>query len=76
MKTNPLKTYRGTAGLTQVQLASILGVSYATVNHIENGRRRITPERAKEWETKIPVSKSVLCPSVFAHLRTTTKKAA
>ena len=65
MKTNPLRAYRKKASVTQTQLATLLGVSYSTVNHIENGRRRITPENARAWEKTIGVSKEDLCPSVF-----------
>lgn len=46
-------------------LAEILGVSDATITHIENGRRRITPENAKDWEKKIQISKEILCPEIF-----------
>lgn len=74
MVKHPIKTYREKAGLTQKQLASILGVSDATITHIENGRRRVTPENAKEWESKIPVSKADLCPEIFRS-RTAVKAA-
>ena len=65
MKVHPLRTYRSENHLTQGMLAEILGVSDATITHIENGRRRITPENAKDWEKKIPISKEVLCPEIF-----------
>ena len=65
MKTNHLREYREREGLTQTQLALMLGVSYSTINHIENGRRRITPPKARAWEKKIGISKEELCPSVF-----------
>lgn len=35
-----LRFYRERAGLTQRELAGDAGVSYVTVNHLENGRRR------------------------------------
>lgn len=63
--THPLKKYREEHGLTQAKLASLLGVSDATVTHIENGRRRVTPERAIDWEEKTGIPKSYLCP-IFA----------
>lgn len=43
----------------------MLGVSDATITHIENGRRRVTPEKAIEWEARIGVSKQELCPEIF-----------
>jgi len=63
---HPLRSYRKSKDLTQEQLASLLGVSYATINHIENLRRRITPERALCWEKKLGLPKEQLCPEVFA----------
>lgn len=65
MKEHPLRTYRIEQALTQGQLAEMLNVSDATITHIENGRRRITPENAKDWEKIIPLSKEVLCPEIF-----------
>lgn len=65
MKAHPLRAYRSDNNLTQGMLAEILGVSDATITHIENGRRRITPENAKDWEKKIPISKEILCPEIF-----------
>jgi DNA-binding XRE family transcriptional regulator len=65
MKEHPLRSYRSEKKLTQGMLAEILGVSDATITHIENGRRRITPENAKDWEKKIPISKEILCPEIF-----------
>lgn len=62
---HPLRTYRKSMGLTQGELAGVLGVSDATITHIENFRRKITPVNAREWERRIPLSKEVLCPDVF-----------
>ncbi len=64
--THPLKQYRADHALTQGQLAEVLGVSDATITHIENGRRRVTPENAIEWEEKIGIPRARLCPKVFA----------
>lgn len=37
-------------GLSQKELAGILGVSEATVSRLCAGRYELSPERAKEWE--------------------------
>jgi uncharacterized protein (DUF2384 family) len=39
-----------TLGLTQRELAAILGVSEATASRLCAERYRLSPERAKEWE--------------------------
>lgn len=65
MDSHPLRAYRKEKGLTQGQLGEILGVSDATITHIERGRRPITPQNAIAWEAKIGVSRAVLCPEIF-----------
>lgn len=65
MSEHPLASYLVEKEMTQEQLAVVLGVSYATVNHILNGRRRITPEKAIEWEKKIGIPRASLCPEIF-----------
>jgi DNA-binding XRE family transcriptional regulator len=62
---HPLKIYRVKNKLTQGQLAQILGVSDATITHIENGRRPVTPKNALDWERKIGLTKEALCPDIF-----------
>ncbi len=51
-----LRFYRERAGLTQRQLAGAAGVSYVTVNHLENDRRaawdRVTRLLASELGVK------------------------
>lgn len=64
---HPIKTYRERNGLTQGQLAALLGVSDATITHIENGRRRITPANAIRWESKLGIPRAFLCPEIFGH---------
>ena len=71
---HPLKSYRNVKGLTQGELAAILGVSDATITHIENGRRRITPENAIKWEGLIEIDRARLCPKVFGASAGQTKK--
>jgi transcriptional regulator with XRE-family HTH domain len=62
---HPLRQYRTDHELSQKQLADLLGVSDATITHIETGKRRVTPENAIEWESKTGVSREVLCPEIF-----------
>jgi transcriptional regulator with XRE-family HTH domain len=57
--------YRKDHGLTQAQLGEILGVSDATITHIETGKRPVTPQNAIAWEEKIGISRAVLCPEIF-----------
>ena len=52
----------------------MLGVSDATITHIENGRRRVTPERAIEWERLIGIPRGELCPEVFGDTSATPSK--
>lgn len=56
MSTHPLREYREKQALSQEELADKLGVSRQMVGLIEAGDRRITPEKALEWEgiTGIP----------------------
>lgn len=70
MNDHPIKAYRERHGLTQGALAEILGVSDATITHIENGRRRITPQNALAWEAKIGIPRAALCPEIFGPIRT------
>lgn len=65
---HPLKAYRVQHKLTQGQLATVLGVSDATITHIENGRRPVTPKNAIDWEGRIGLSRAVLCPEIFGKL--------
>lgn len=44
-----LRAMRQRAGLTSVQLAGRLGVSYAAVNNYEHGRRKIPLPLAERW---------------------------
>lgn len=73
---HPIKTYRETHAMTQAQLAAVLGCSDATITHIENGRRRVTPENAIEWELKTGISRAKLCPEIFADKNFRSKKKA
>lgn len=65
MASNPLKSYREKHDLSQQELADLLGVSRGLVSLIETGERPITPENAKDWESKLDVPREKLCPDVF-----------
>lgn len=62
---NPFTAYRREHKMSQPQLADLIGVSYQLVNHIELGRRRITPENARAWSKKLGIPKAALCPAAF-----------
>jgi DNA-binding XRE family transcriptional regulator len=60
-----LQTYRKAHGLDRADLAHMLGISRFTVAAIETGNRRITPEKAKQWESIIKIERALLCPEAF-----------
>lgn len=64
----PLRAYREAAGLTQAQLAKLLGISQPMVAAIENGKRTITAEKAVEWDlaTNGKLAREQLRPDLFA----------
>lgn len=45
-----LQDFRSREGLTQERLAKMLGVTQEAIAHWENGRRKISAERALEFE--------------------------
>jgi len=47
---NRLKIHRMKNRLTQKQLAQMLGIATSTYNMIENGKRRVSLQRAKQLE--------------------------
>jgi transcriptional regulator with XRE-family HTH domain len=59
---NWLKELRGQAGLSQIQLAKILGLKYYTfVSQVENGFGRVPVESMEAWANALGVD-----PSHFA----------
>lgn len=50
---------RQKAGLTQAQLAELVGISRSLMNEIEKGWRSATPERL------LAIAKALNCPVVF-----------
>jgi transcriptional regulator with XRE-family HTH domain len=68
MKEHPLAQYRKAAGLSRAQLADKLGITEAMVGHVERGVRRISAERAKEWERDHGIPPAIVRPDLFAAL--------
>ena len=59
---NWLKEMRGRAGLSQIELAQILGFKYYTfISQVENGFGRVPTESLEEWARALGVD-----PSSFA----------
>jgi transcriptional regulator with XRE-family HTH domain len=59
---NWLKELRGQAGLSQIQLAKVLGLKYYTfVSQVENGFGRVPVESMEAWANALGVN-----PSHFA----------
>ena len=57
-----LKELRGRAGLSQIQLADVLGFKYYTfISQVENGFGRVPTESMEAWARALGVE-----PSVFA----------
>ena len=57
-----LKDLRGRAGLSQIQLAEILGFKYYTfISQVENGFGRVPTESMEAWATALDID-----PAAFA----------
>lgn len=59
---HPLKSFRDQRGITQSDLAAILGVTQSQVSHWESGFREICPSRAMDIEEQTGISAALLCP--------------
>lgn len=57
-----LRFYRERAGLTQRELAAAAGISYVTVNHLENDRRMPSERVAKALARELRVKPRYLFP--------------
>jgi transcriptional regulator with XRE-family HTH domain len=53
---NRLRIHRMRNKLTQSQMADMLGIAASTYNMIENGKRRVDLQRAKQLEEILGVS--------------------
>ena len=60
-----LRDYRQERGLSMLEMAKLLGVAESTARSLENGTRRITPDRAIEIENALGISRRELCPDLF-----------
>ena len=63
MNSNHLKSGRSAKGLSQVQAATLLGVSQPYLAMLESGRRRLTPELARRAMKVYDLPPTVLPPS-------------
>lgn len=61
---HPLRAYRESVGLTQAELADILGVERTTVARWETGVRRVDPELLRLIEEKTGIPPHVLRPDL------------
>jgi len=66
MDTHPILSYRLAHGLSRAELAERLGVKLAMIQHVENGVRRFSAERAIEIERATGVPRSILRPDLWA----------
>ncbi len=73
---NALEHYRAKKGLTHRQMAKLLGVSRQMVGFLLSGERRITPERANEWEQTLGIPRERLCPEIFKRATSNSERAA
>lgn len=69
---HPLATYRAKRNLTQVELASELGVSDATIARWENGKRRIEFDRLTEVSKRTGIPPAQLRPDLADILQLST----
>lgn len=62
-----LRNFRKSKGISCADLAKQLGVQEVTLRSYENGHRRISAERALEFEAKTggAISRRDLCPHIF-----------
>lgn len=62
-----IKKYRRTHGLSQKQLAELVGVTQGCITHLESGRRNASPKLAVQFEarTKGKIKRASLRPDIF-----------
>lgn len=62
---HPIKQYREAHGLTQLELAELLGVSRPLIGHIENGEKVVKAEVAPVWESILGIPRHELRPDLW-----------
>jgi transcriptional regulator with XRE-family HTH domain len=75
MQDHPLKTFRTREGLTQGQLADMVGVTRETVTRWENGTRNPDEEKLAVIAEKTGIQPSVLRPDLAARAALFTEAA-
>lgn len=70
------RSYRKKNNLTQVQLSQLLGCTQGTVAHIENGRRQMSYDNARDWGELLGVDPRLLRPSPYPEYFDDNQKAA
>lgn len=63
-----LRAWREAQGLSTKDMAAKLGIAEVTLRSMENGHRRITPEKAKEFDERTggQLARARLLPDFFA----------
>ena len=76
MKTFPtlLKSIREEAGLTQIQMASVLGVSTVLISMVETGKKEVSKSLIYKLSFKLGVHPSSIVPFLFIEEDFSTKK--
>ena len=64
---NALAKYRGDTGMTQEQIAAILGTTNATVSRWESEKRQPNPTMALVIESKLGIPLHELRPDLYRH---------
>jgi transcriptional regulator with XRE-family HTH domain len=60
-----IRQFRTKRGLSQKEMAAMLGVSPALISEIERGNRKVSPRKVREWAGKLKVSRAALRPDIF-----------
>jgi DNA-binding transcriptional regulator YdaS (Cro superfamily) len=64
-KVHPLRRWRLQHGMTQKEMAEILGIHWSNVTYWETGSRPISPYRAIKLEKALGIKRQALRPDIF-----------